>query len=194
MSYSSEVDQPTGHPLNTYVNEHTHYDEKKDDLLDIHVGNPLTRITKLLEDIKKQKAFSFTLKGSLGVMGVALVFSTFGIFGGSKLLCDKGRQTHQGKFLQLATNDHPPSTIPLIGPVIDYYNSLMHPDFIARPKKRLILQTANSETIYIPHVNLIYYTQALNNTVFITGDYDSCSKTLRPQSQEDVEIIPLTQE
>lgn len=189
MSYPIEDDQETDQSMPEDDESFVHYDPDQNDLLDIHVGNPLTRITKLLEDIKKQKAFSFTLKGSLGVMGVVLIFSTFGLFGGSKLLCEKGRQTHQGKLIQLTTNDHAVSTLPLIGPVIDYYNMLMHPDFIARPKKRIILQTANAETIYIPHVNLIYYDQALGNTVLITGSYDSCSKTLRPQSQEDVEVI-----
>jgi len=36
---------------------------------------------ELLQDIKKQKAFSFTLKGSLGIAGVALALGMFGIFG-----------------------------------------------------------------------------------------------------------------
>jgi len=41
--------------------------EDQDTLIDVHVSNPLKRIVELLQDIKKQKAFSFTLKGSLGL-------------------------------------------------------------------------------------------------------------------------------
>src|SRR5436190_1901612 len=77
------VTPKSSNPLSTFFSTNTHYDKNKDDLLDVHVGNPLSRITKLLEDIKKQKAFNFTLKGSLGVMGVVLVLSVFGIFGGN---------------------------------------------------------------------------------------------------------------
>ncbi len=56
--------------------------ESSDDLIDVHVGNPLRRVIELLQDIKKQKAFSFTLKGSLGIAGVALALGLFGVFCG----------------------------------------------------------------------------------------------------------------
>lgn len=176
---------------------HVHFDHNQDDLLNVHVGNPLSRITKLLEDIKRQKAFSFTLKGSLGIMGVALVLSTFGLFGGTKLLCNKGRQTHMGILTQLQTNDHQESTLPLIGPVIEYYSNLMHPEQITNPKKRIVLQTPTTDIIYLPYTKNVDYSNIINTnsrTIYVTGNYDSCSKTLVPQEQSDVEIIipPMT--
>jgi len=56
-------------PVSKFLSDHTRYDKSQDDLLDVHVANPLRRIAQLLEDIKRQKAFSFTLKGSLGLAG-----------------------------------------------------------------------------------------------------------------------------
>src|SRR6185437_3893622 len=50
-------------------------------LIDVHVGNPLRKITTLLEEIKKQKAFSFDIKGSLGIAGVVIVVAGLGVFG-----------------------------------------------------------------------------------------------------------------
>src|SRR3990167_4871923 len=58
--------------LDKFFGEHVGYHRNQDDLLDVRVGNPLRKIVELLEDIKRQKAFSFTLKGSLGIAGVAL--------------------------------------------------------------------------------------------------------------------------
>lgn len=59
----------------------------------------------MLEDIKNQKAFTFTLKGSLEIMGVALVIGSFGIFGGTRAFCEKGVQTKQGVIKSLNYQD-----------------------------------------------------------------------------------------
>lgn len=71
-------------------------DADEDTLIDVHVNNPLKRIVDLLQDIKKQKVFSFSLKGSLGLAGVALVLTGIGLFGGSQAFCTKGVQSHIG--------------------------------------------------------------------------------------------------
>src|SRR5256885_10402131 len=80
-------------------------EKTKDDntLVDVHVNNPLKRIETSLKEIKKQKAFSFDIRGSLGLAGIAIALTTFGIFGGSHALCGKGIQSHLGtiKSLQL---------------------------------------------------------------------------------------------
>ena len=78
-----------------FVKKQTKLSKTDDDntLLDVHIGNPLRRITVLLEEIKKQKAFSFTLRGSLGIMGVVLALSIFGFFGTTTALCNKGVQS-----------------------------------------------------------------------------------------------------
>ncbi|MDO8658298.1 MAG: hypothetical protein Q7K55_06155 [Candidatus Levybacteria bacterium] len=70
--------------------------EDKDTLIDVHVNNPLKRIVELLQDIKKQKVFSFSVKGSLGIAGIALVLTGIGIFGGTEAFCSKGAQSHIG--------------------------------------------------------------------------------------------------
>jgi hypothetical protein len=176
-------------PLYQYVNKNIHYDKKHDDLLDIHVGNPLARITQLLQDIKKQKAFSFTLKGSLGIMGVGLVLSTFGIFGGAKLLCDKGRQTHVGVVRVLGTPDQIDYRWPLIEPVVEYYRNFMNPGRINSHHPRAILHIGGSETLYVPYVKEADLLMYNGQKVFITGEYDSCSRTLQVGNIGDVEAF-----
>jgi len=57
--------------LERFLISHTGNYKGEDDILDIHIGNPFRRIIALLEDLKKQKAFSFTLKGSLGIAGLS---------------------------------------------------------------------------------------------------------------------------
>lgn len=188
-SSAGQNPQNNTNPLYQYVHKNTHYNKKHDDLLDIHVGNPLARITQLLQDIKKQKAFSFTLKGSLGIMGVGLVLSTFGIFGGAKLLCDKGRQTHVGVVRVLGTVDVVDYQWPLIEPVVEYYRNFMNPGRASTHHPRTIIHTGGSETLYVPYAKEVDLLKYDGQKVFITGNYDSCSKTLQVENVGEVEGV-----
>lgn len=176
-------------PVGEFLSSHTRYSKNKDDLLDIHIGNPLRKIMLLLEDIKNQKAFSFTLKGSLGIMGVALALSLFGIFGSSKMLCDKGTQTQIGILKEL-TSITQEESIPILKGIANYYNSLLF--FTSNTKiqnKRVILLKGDNSTIYLPYLNSITYIPYLNRQIFATGQYDSCSQTLTPSSQLDLQLF-----
>ena len=130
--------------LERFLLSHTGNSKNQDDLIDIRIGNPLGRIIALLEDIKKQKAFSFTLKGSLGVAGVVLFVSVFGIFGGSKILCDKGLQTQVGTIKVLKAREIYSREVPVISYLL-YYLS---------PQKKLIknrtVLVSDNKTVYIP--------------------------------------------
>src|SRR3989344_7304729 len=92
-------------PIEKFISENIHYSKNKDNLLDVHIGNPLRRIAELLEEIKRQKAFSFTLKGSLGIAGVALALGVFGVLGSGRILCDKGIQTQIGTIKILSVQE-----------------------------------------------------------------------------------------
>src|SRR3989304_9340450 len=107
--------------LEKFISENVHYSKNKDDLLDVHIGNPLRRITELLEEIKRQKAFSFTLKGSLGIAGVALALGVFGVFGGGKILCEKGVQSYIGTVKTLNVMEQESSGIPVLSQFLDYF-------------------------------------------------------------------------
>ncbi len=156
--------------------------ESKDDILDVHVGNPLRKITELLVDIKKQKAFSFTLKGSLGIMGVALALSVFGIFGGGKILCDKGVQTQIGviKTLNIYDTEQSRST-PVLSLFLNYFN----------PKTahyKTILVKTDETVISVLGINNQTIQQWNNNYVIATGNYDACSQTLTVSNPGGIEI------
>ena len=72
---------PTAKFLNGLVSSSSNVSNDQT-LVDIHVNNPLHKIVELLQDIKTQKAFSFTLKGSVGLAGIAVAFAVVGIFVG----------------------------------------------------------------------------------------------------------------
>src|SRR5215204_929059 len=90
---AGETPKPKETDTEKFISSHVHYNKNDDDVLDVHIGNPLHKIVKLLEDIKKQKAFSFTLKGSLGIAGVVMAFSFLGVLGAGNVLCSKGVQS-----------------------------------------------------------------------------------------------------
>lgn len=153
------------------LKENVHYTKKQDALLDIHVGNPLRRITTLLEEIKKQKAFSFTLTGSLGVMGVVLLFGTFGLLGGNKIICDKGIQTKSGTLSALAYKENQnPTILDLIPFLSDYLYKPLVP--------RKILTLKNGSIIHVVSSDRFDLTPYFSQQVLITGNFDSCSETI----------------
>lgn len=176
-------------PVEHFSHNTTHFKELKDDktLIDLHVGNPLRRITELLEDIKKQKAFSFTLKGSLGVAGVVLVLTAFGFFGGSMMLCDKGTQSLIGYIRVLQTPETEKSNIPLLGPAVDFYSA-----WFTSPKTinkfRTVLITQEPQTIYLPYSRFVNYLPYVSQNIIATGEYNSCSKTLRITDPANIEL------
>lgn len=167
-----EVEVKHDQPLSNFVKKNTSVKKSKtdDELINIHVGNPLKRITQLLEDIKNQKAFTFTLKGSLGIMGVALVVGTFGIFGGTKAFCQKGVQTKMGTIKTLVYQDKQQDSWIDFIPII---NSFFSKGMI----NRTILITPNNETIRVMIPNTVKPID-LQTPYFVTGALDSCSNTI----------------
>ena len=152
--------------------------------MDIKIGNPLGKIVKLLEEIKKQKAFSFTLKGSLGIAGVVLTLSVFGLFGGSQIICDKGIQTHIGVVRILNAREIYTPSVPMLSFVLD---------LIAPPQKliknRIILIKQDNSTIYLPFKEAVDISKYNNNNVITTGRFNSCTQTLDIADITDIETL-----
>lgn len=164
----------------SHLEKNVQYNKNQDDLLNVHVGNPLKRITDLLEEIKKQKAFAFTLKGSLGLAGVAIALSVFGFFGGSKILCDKGTQTQIGTVRVLNTMEPESSNIPLIGFFVDFLRNTLGTQ---TTHNRIVLELEDTSTIQLPLTKASPQTFK-DQLVYTTGPYDSCSRVLKAQSIE----------
>lgn len=158
-----------------------------DTLLNVHIGNPLRRITLLLEEIKKQKAFSFSIKGSLGLAGIILVLSTFGIFGGTKALCAKGVQSHIGfiRVLDLPEDSSDPS---FIDRALAIWNTLIGKSNNSSSKSRLVLVKQNQDTLRVTGALPDDLSILKINQVIATGDMDSCSQTLTLKSPKSMQI------
>lgn len=171
-------------PLSKLLSEHTHPSKDKDQLLHIYIGNPLKRITELLEEIKKQKAFSFTLRGSLGIAGAFLAISVFGIFGGGKLLCEKGVQTHVGtvRILNILETESK-SDIPILSMLTNYFGP-------RHTYNRMVLVEENGDDVVnLPYSRYIDITPYKNMKVAATGNFDSCSQTLTITNASGIETF-----
>ncbi|MEK9176553.1 MAG: hypothetical protein AAB520_03865 [Patescibacteria group bacterium] len=172
-------------PIQQFASDHisvsrTPTPPKSDDLVDVHVGNPLTKITRLLEDIKKQKAFSFTLKGSLGIAGVALALGVFGVFGGNQLLCSHGTQTQIGIVKTLQFGEAEKSTVPFIGNLIDRV-------YPGQTRRRIVLVKSGDNIIGLPYSKFVSLSNYEGEKITATGDYNSCSQTLTITDPSGVE-------
>lgn len=182
---SAKADQ---NPISKFFSEHTHYSKSQDDLIDLHIGNPLRRIALLLEDIKRQKAFNFTVKGSLGIMGVILTLSIFGIFGGGQILCDRGTQVEIGTVRQLQiTQEDPSSGIPVLSQILDYFRpKQMRPKFVLIKNDETVIQLPYSNKVdFAGFTNPVF--PQISEKVIATGNYNSCSQTLTIKSPSALE-------
>ncbi len=168
-------------PLSTFLASHTGNYKDQEDLLDIRIGNPLRRVIELLEEIKNQKAFSFTLKGSLGIAGVILVLSVFGLFGGNRVICDKGVQTHIGTIKVLNYREIYNGPLSLIDTILMVHSS-------SKIINRTILVKTDGTTLNIPfneNINLVPFN---NTSVLVTGSFNSCSETLSINDASGIEL------
>lgn len=166
-------------PLVSFVKDSTHYSKSQEDLLDIHIGNPLGKIQKLLEDIKKQKAFSFDIKGSLGLAGIALTLGVFGIFGGTKALCSKGVQTKIGILRVLPIKEIAEPTFLERIPLLNWY-------LPKRETDRVVLIDSQKNTIRLVSNMSVSVLNYNNLEVSATGDYDSCALALRLEKPQNL--------
>jgi hypothetical protein len=164
--------------LSRFVKDNTKITKTKDDttLVDVHVGNPLHKITLLLEEIKKQKAFTFDIKGSLGLAGVVLVLTSFGFFGGTKALCAKGVQSHIGsiKTLEVLEENNTPT---LLQRAADAWNVLFGVKISqSEPHSRIVLVKDDHTVLHVVGVTPKNISGIQNVPVVVTGEFDSCNQ------------------
>ena len=182
------ANQSAENSLGKFLSSHTDYNPKNDDLLNVHVGNPLRKITQLLEDLKKQKAFSFTLKGSLGIVGVVLALSLLGIFGGDRLLCNKGIQSQIGVIKTLQVKEKANSQIPIIGSLLNLFNNSSVRNSVLTNRTILIRRDDSTISIVKPSALTIpSYMQG--SSVIVTGNYDACVSTISIKETKSIEPL-----
>lgn len=182
---------PATHSIAAALAKQTEVKKTTDDntLIDVHIGNPLRKITALLEEIKRQKAFSFTLRGSLGIMGVVLAFTTFGFFGTTHALCDKGVQSKIGtiKVLQSVDEENDNWFQNLLTLANSYKYTLYGMPVPQHDNSRVILVTKTLDTIHLLSTGDQPISQLKKHPVIVTGPYDSCSQTLKVVTSADIE-------
>ncbi|MDO8658960.1 MAG: hypothetical protein Q7K55_09550 [Candidatus Levybacteria bacterium] len=165
--------------------------ENEDTLIDVHVNNPLKKIVELLQDIKRQKVFSFSVKGSLGIAGIALVLTGIGLFGGTQAFCSKGIQSHIGTIKTLQIQEEVTvSSIPVISqiPLISQISQIVFPQQTILRNRIILVKSDNSTIRIIPSRNFSL-SQFTNSFVITTGNYNSCSQTLNLKDSSSIELF-----
>lgn len=161
----------------------TTHDDKT--LLDVHIGNPLRRISDILEEIKRQKAFTFDIKGSLGAAGIVLVLTTFGIFGGTKAFCLKGEQFHIGRLTILNLPVEPPNNS-LVAKLDRVWQAAKGQELPSEKVTKRFLLIEQNQTIYsligVPNIPIIE-----DISYIARGEVDTCSQTITLKSPEDLQ-------
>lgn len=167
--------------LSRFFHDNSAVSKTTDDntLIDVHIGNPLRRISQLLEDIKNQKAFTFNVKGSLGLAGILLVLTTFGIFGGTRALCNKGEQSRIGRIMQLNL-PRQPEVPSLIQRAQNIWNALTGKTTQEKPtaQNRLVLIQQDQTVFHILGTIPANILGVSTATFILTGDIDNCSQTI----------------
>ena len=199
-----ESDQPSGPPVPSdpskssissffkqLISPSVSKTEDQDTLIDVHVGNPLYKIIEILQEIKKQKAFSFSLKGSLGLAGIALVITGAGIFGGTEAFCSKGVQSHIGTIKVLQTQEKiTESSIPILPQLLSLLpGGRMDSWDGGTTRNRTSLIKSDNSTIHLIQPKNSPVLTFLNQPVIATGDYNSCSQTLTLKEPTSIELF-----
>lgn len=148
----------------------------KETFVDIHINNPLTKIVELLKDIKNQKAFSFTLKGSVGIMGVAVVLVGGGILGGNRIMCSKGTQARIGEVRVLAYSQPAVSDQPIRNKIRAFFGKV--PTLTPPEYKWVILVDSNGTAVRLLNKTQSYLESFAGHTVTAVGDLNGCNQEL----------------
>lgn len=193
QSTNSPAPQLSPNPLTSFFHQQTKVSKTVNDdtLVDVHIGNPLRRITMLLEEIKRQKAFTFNIKGSLGMAGILLVLATFGIFGGTKALCNKGEQSHIGMIMQL--NLPEPLPVPsILERALNAWSTLTGntTQIQSATHNRLVLVKQDQTVFHILDAipsNVLFVS---NVPYILTGDIDNCSQTITLKTPNAIQEYP----
>jgi hypothetical protein len=192
----THVDEP--HPLqpphiplssNKIPGVEIHKTSDDNTLVDVHVNNPLHKVVQLLEDIKKQKAFSFDIKGSLGVAGIFLVLTTFGIFGGTRAFCSKGEHSHIGRVVVLTMVEEQ-SEPALVERMVNAWNVLMNPTTPTPPTiptHKVVLVQSDKAVYHLIGIPVETVKAILNQQSIVTGEVDACSQTIKVEDSSSIQ-------
>lgn len=161
-----------------------------DTLIDVHINNPLTKIVELLKDIKKQKAFTFSVKGSLGIVGVMVILTGGGLLGGSKILCNKGTQAKIGQVQVLAFSQDTASVQPIRTKIRAILGITPPADTLKEVQWVILIDSQNIAT-KLSSTNQTYLESFAGRTVTAVGDYNMCTQELKilPKGLQD--YVPL---
>ncbi|MDP2693228.1 MAG: hypothetical protein Q8O88_06390 [bacterium] len=183
----TEEAQPHQNPVSKFLSDHTHYSKTQDDILDVHIGNPLRRIVLLLQELKQQKALSVSAKMSFGITGVMVVAGLFSVFGASNVLCSKGIQSQIGVIKVLNIEDKTSSALPVVGSIIDWFSKTALTSPTAH--NRIVLIKNDNSAIRLPFSKNLKFKQYQNLSVIVTGSYDVCNQTLTVNDPSGLETL-----
>ena len=164
--------------------------EDSEALIDIKVTNPLKRIYKLIEDIKKHQSTTFSLKFTIPLIALPIfLFAGFQL-GRGQTLCQQITTSKTGIVTNL-TVDIPQETankIPVVGSLLKLF-SWAEPTSQYVTKSRSVLIDSFGQTTNLLHPEKINLDTYNNSRVIVTGLYSSCTNVITLVSDKNISAL-----
>lgn len=145
-------------------------------ILDIKVHNPLKRIAKLLEDIKRHQTTTISLRFTIPLIALPVVLFVVFQIGRAQSLCAQTFTTQRGmiQVVSLKVPAKSPSPLQL---VLSFFPAIPKPTTDLVDQDRAILLT-NSEVIHIVHSSDLDLMPFRGESVLLTGNYSACTRSM----------------
>lgn len=164
--------------------------EKADDaetMISVKVKNPLSKIIKLIEDIKNHQSTTVSLRFTIPLIALPVVLLAAFQLGRAQTVCAT-RFTTQTGILKLLTVNAPAQETDTWAILRSFF-----PDFPKLTKQnelkrtnRTILITQTGTVIQVLHASTIPLYSYHNTTVLLTGQYSPCTGIITLDSKENI--------
>lgn len=162
-------------------------DSSEDNIVDVKVRNPLKKITKILEDIKKHQNTSFAIKFSIPLIALPVFLFIVFQLGRAQTACVESFSSKKGEF-QVIEVLVPKENPGFFSRIFSFFPSIpnLTPKSELVPEKRAILTDSEGSTF-----NVIYPAGFLvevysGQEVVITGNISACTNTIALDTLQNI--------
>ena len=165
--------------------------ETEDDstLIDIKVTNPLKRIYKLLQDIKKHQSTTFSLRFTIPLIALPIFLFVAFQMGRGSYVCTQDFTSKKG-VIKLTTVDIPARQDSFLSklwrnlgaPAISSTSS----DYVT--EERVLLDNQMGDIVQVLSTKAIDMRQYHDQTVIITGTFSTCTDILTLNSENNIVV------
>lgn len=158
----------------------------EDNIVDFKVKNPLGRITRILEDIKKRQMTSFAIKFSVPLVALPVFLLIVFQLGRAQTTCAEQYATKLGTFEVISV--HVPEKQGFLRYIFSFLPNIpnLTPKDKLLPETRAILIRSNTDPLNVLYDTQIPIINFKGQSVIITGNYSACTNTITLDSSQNI--------